>query len=65
MNELTRLGQLKVGMSFTFPKGTEGAGFRYTVIEQNVIRTFCEAEVPAMTLRPQFNYKGSEQIVLL
>ncbi len=52
MREVT-LGTLQVGTPFTFPKGTEGAGLRYTVLENNGDRCAIQSSEP-MTPESRF-----------
>jgi hypothetical protein len=55
---------LAVGQDFTFPEGTEDAGVRFTVLEQNGTSAICLANID-MAIKPQMEFKGDEKIVLL
>jgi hypothetical protein len=58
------LSDLKVGQDFTFPEGTEDAGIRFTVLEQNIESALAVANI-GMAFNPQMIYDGAEKVVAL
>jgi len=56
-----RLRDIPAGSSFTFPKGTEDAGIRFTVLEQNIERALVVAVV-GMAINPTYIFRGSEAV---
>lgn len=58
------LSELTVGQEFHFPEGTEDAGVRFTVLEQNGDRALVLAQI-GMAYNPTSTYRGTEEVVVL